>query len=271
MKGTVLANGTSKRAGSASPHCCLRSRSLRAVLAGLMLLAGTTLICAQGVTPAPAPSDCEQDNVASLAVRACTYLLSLLDLSPEDRLRILNRRGQAWLVEDDPEAAAEDFTKALSLEPGNVNALKGRVESYDRLGKFDLAVQDWTTLIALSPSDDKLLRNRGASYRGAKNYSLALADYAKSLQINPKGLDAYIGRALVYDAMGERDKALKEFEAGIAVDDKYLLLFWERARMVDRWGEKQQAINDYIAVLKINGHWANARKHLERLGVYSPY
>ena len=117
----------------------------------------------------------------------------------------------------------------------------------------------------------KLFRQRGASYSGARDYSLALADYNRSLELNPKGLDAYIGRAQVYDAMGERDKALKEFEAGIAIDEQYLLLFWERARMADRWGERQMAINDYIAVLKINGHWANARKHLERLGVYSPY
>ena len=41
--------------------------------------------------------------------------------------------------------------------------------------------------------------------------------------------------------------------------------------MADRWGEKQLAIDNYITVLKINGHFANARKHLERLGVYSPY
>lgn len=226
---------------------------------------------AQGVTPIPTLADCEQDDVASLSVRACTYFLSYTDIEPKERLRILNLRGRSWLTEDDPESAAEDFTNALKIDPVNVDALKGRVKAYDLLHRYDQAIQDWTSLIALFPQDDKLLRQRGMSYLGARNYSLALADYNKSLQLNPKGLDAYIGRAQVYDAMGEREKALKEFEAGIAVDDKYLLLFWERARMVDRWGEKQMAINDYIAVLKINGHWANARKHLERLGVYSPY
>lgn len=240
-------------------------------LAALTLIAGLPAVSAQGVTATPTLADCEQDNVASLSVRACTYFLSQADLAPAERLRILNLRGRSWLTEDDPESAADDFTNSLKIDPANVEALKGRVKAYDLLQKYDLAVQDWTALIALFPQDDKLHRQRGASYRGARNYSLALADYNRSLELNPKALDAYIGRAMVYDDMGERDKALKEFDAGIAIDDKYLLLFWERARMVDRWGERQMAINDYIAVLKINGHWANARKHLERLGVYSPY
>ncbi len=269
MKGSFR---SPRRAGKTGNSLGSRLRDTSAaVLVACAVTAGGTAVRAQGVTSAPTLADCEQDNVASLSVRACTYFLSRADIEPAERLRILNLRGRSWLTEDDPESAAEDFSSALKIDPVNVQALRGRVKAYDLLQQYDFAVQDWTALIALFPQDDKLFRQRGASYRGAGNYSLALADYSTSLELNPKALDAYIGRAQVYDAMGERDKALKEFEAGIAIDDQYLLLFWERARMADRWGEKQMAINDYIAVLKINGHWANARKHLERLGVYSPY
>lgn len=226
---------------------------------------------AQGITHQPTMQDCEQDNVASFAVRACTHFLIQDGLDPKERVRLLNLRGRSWLTEDDPDSAAADFSEALALDPNNADALKGRVRAYDLLQKYDLAVADWTALITQSPSDDKLYRSRGASQLGAKNYSEAIADYDKSLQLNPSGLDAFIGRALVYEAMGNKEKALKEFELGIAINPQYLMLFWERARMADRWGEKQMAINDYITVLRINGQWANARKHLERLGVYSPY
>lgn len=269
MKGSVF---PPRRARDMRNALAIWLRSVcAAMLAVCAVLTGAAAVSAQSVTSTPTLADCEQDNVASLSVRACTYFLSYADIEPAERLRILNLRGKSWLTEDDPESAAEDFSNALKIDPADVEALKGRVKAYDLLQQYDLAVQDWTSLISMFPQDDKLLRQRGASYRGAGNHSLALADYNRSLELNPKGLDAYIGRAQVYDAMGERDKALKEFKAGIAIDEKYLLLFWERARMVDRWGERQMAINDYIAVLKINGHWANARKHLERLGVYSPY
>lgn len=239
--------------------------------ASVGLIAAALTADAQGLTQPPTLQDCEQDNVASLSVRACTHFLSMDSLAKDERVRLLLLRGRSWLTEDDPDSAADDFTQALKLSPGNADALRGRVKAYDLLQKFEAAVADWTALLALAPNDDKLYRSRGASRLGAKDYSEALADYDRSLEINAGALDAYIGRALVYEAMGDREKALKEFDRGIAIDAKYLPLFWERARMADRWGEKQLAIDDYIMVLKINGQWANARKHLERLGVYSPY
>lgn len=215
--------------------------------------------------------DCEQDDVASFALRACSALLTGDTLDQATRGRVYTLRGKAWLTEDDPASAAEDFTQALKIDAGNLEALKGRVRAYDLVQNYDAAVADWTALIALNLEDSQLYRGRGASNRGAHRFPEAFADYDKSLELNPNGLDAYIGRALVYETMGERENALKEFDRANAVDPNYLMTYWERAQMADRWGLKELAITNYIKVLKINGHYANARKHLERLGVWSPY
>lgn len=213
---------------------------------------------------------CEQDDVASLSIRACTILLAAGDLDTATRVKVHTLRARSWMTEDDPGEAAADYTQALKLDEGNEPALQGRVRAYDRLGKYDLAVADWTALIARNPKQDQLYRGRGASFRGAKLFGEALADFNRSLAMNPAGLDAYIGRAMVYEVMGDRAKALKEFDLAIAADPKYLPIFWERAQMADRWGEKETAIANYIAVLRMNSHFANARKHLERLGVWQP-
>lgn len=215
--------------------------------------------------------ECEQDNVASFSIRACTIVLSGDSLDDAERARIHKLRGRSWLTEDDPGQAALDYSRALKLQPGDEEALRGRVRAYDLQERFDLAVQDWSTLIKMHPKDDTLYRSRGASYLGAKKFDEALADYGRSLEFNPKALDAYIGRARVHDALGERDKATEQLQLAIAIDPNYLAAFWERARMADRWGEREVAIDNYITVLKINGQYAHARKYLERLGVYSPY
>jgi len=215
--------------------------------------------------------ECEQDNVASFSIRACTILLSGDSLDDAERARIHKLRGRSWLTEDDPGQAALDYSRALKLQPGDEEALRGRVRAYDLQERFDLAAQDWSTLIKTHPKDDALYRSRGASYLGAKRFDEALADYGRSLELNPKALDAYIGRARVHDALGERDKATEQLQLAIAIDSNYLPAFWERARMADRWGEREVAIDNYITVLKINGQYAHARKYLERLGVYSPY
>ena len=93
--------------------------------------------------------DCEQDDVASFAVRACTHLLNGEGLEAAERARVHMLRGKAWLTEDDPEFGGRRLhADALKLAPGNTEALRGRVKAYDLLGKFDLAVADWTRLIA---------------------------------------------------------------------------------------------------------------------------
>ena len=216
-------------------------------------------------------ADCVQDDVASKALRACTALLNAGNRSPEELGRIFTLRGKAWMTEDDPASAAEDFTQALKINNTNLDALKGRVRANDLLQNYEAAIADWTALIALDPKSDIFYRGRGASNRGAGHFAEAFADFDASLKINPAGLDAYIGRALVYETMGEREKAMTEFDRANEVDPNYLMVYWERAQMADRWGQKELAIKNYITVLKINGQYSNARKHLERLGVWSPY
>lgn len=242
-----------------------------ALVAGALLISLSPPAQAQDESNEALWRECLQEDVASFAVRACTRLLSQSEVTPADRMRLLMRRGTAWTVEDDHEAAAEDFTLALAADPGSINARTSRARAYDQLQRYDDAAADWSTLIARDSKSSALYRHRGASYLGAGKHAQALADYGASLQLDPKALDAYIGRALVYEAMGERDKALAEFDAAATINPEYLPLYWERARMADRWGERDLAIKNYINVLKINGHYANARKHLERLGVYSPY
>ncbi|MGE0054139.1 MAG: tetratricopeptide repeat protein [Hyphomicrobium sp.] len=221
--------------------------------------------------PVDTLKECEQDDVASFSIRACTILLSSDALPQQDRARIHKLRGRSWLTEDDPGQAALDYSQALRFNPNDEEALRGRVRAYDRQERFDLAVGDWTALIQAHPKDDALYRSRGASYIGAKKYAEAMDDYNTSLRLNAKELSAYIGRARIHDALGERDKAMDEFQTAVSIDPNYLPAFWERARMADRWGEKEIAIENYITVLKINGQYAHARKYLERLGVWSPY
>ncbi len=104
--------------------------------------------------PAPASAydakECEQTNVATLSLRACSALLEGPSLSEQDRARYLARRGAAWLTEEDPEQAIADFTRALALDPANGETLKGRARAYRQLGKHDLAAADFSAAIGQS-------------------------------------------------------------------------------------------------------------------------
>ena len=237
-----------------------------AFFSGIGIFALATPILAQPTNL----ENCEQEDSSPIAVRACSAVLAGSGLSASDTVRVYTRRGRAWMMEEEPSAAEEDFSHVLSVEPKNAEALKGRAVALGAQGKHAAAVEDWTRIIDLYPAHDEYYRNRGASYLAAGKTSEALDDYAQSLKINPKGVDAYIGRASVYEGMKDRDNTLKEFELAIAVEPNFLPIYWARAQTAERWGQKDVAIQNYVQVLRINGVYAHARKALVRLGVETP-
>lgn len=241
-------------------------------------ISGTAMLVCAMTSPAATPAlsqqtdmqNCVQEDSSPIAVRACSVVLSAPGLSASDTVRVYTRRGRAWMMEEEPAAAEEDFTHVLAVEPKNAEALQGRAVALSAQGKHDAAVEDWSRVIDLYPAHDEYYRNRGASLLAASKYDEALADYSQSLKINPKGVDAYIGRASVYEAVKDRAKTLNEFELAIAVEPNFLPIYWARAQTAERWGEKDFAIQNYVQVLRINGVYAHARKALVRLGVETP-
>ena len=247
------------------------SSSVRSAFSAALLSCATMLVLASPTRAQQSDmQNCTQEDFSPIAVRACSAVLSAQGLSASDTVRVYTRRGRAWLMEEDPAAAEEDFSHVLAVEPKNAEALQGRASALTAQSKHVAAVGDWTRMIDLYPAHDEYYRNRGASYLAAGKYSEALDDYAQSLKINPKGVEAFIGRASVYEAMKDREKTLKEFELAIAVEPNFLPIYWARAQTAERWGEKDVAIQNYVQVLRINGVYAHARKALVRLGVDTP-
>lgn len=247
--------------------CVSRARlygALLPALVGLLLTWGTH--CAAGDTL----RDCEQDDIASTALRACTQLLAKPDLAGRERGRIYTLRGVAWMTEDDPAAAVADFSKAIEIDPANIRALRTRAKAHSLLGNHELAAADWSRLIELKPDAEEFYRHRGAAHLSAGKTDAAFADYDKAIVLNPKNMEAHIGRALVYDFLGDRGKSVEEFNKAIAIDPTYIPSYWEKGQAAERWGDDKLAIETYSTLLKYNGVYSHARKRLEKLGVITP-
>jgi tetratricopeptide (TPR) repeat protein len=232
------------------------------------------LALAAAVMPARAQTDdmknCEQMDSSIIAIRACTTVLAAPSLNPEDRVRIYMRRSKAWIIEEEPAAAADDYSRILEIEPKNFDALIGRAKARALSGAHTQAVSDFTQLIKDQPEQDEHYRGRGVSQLALGQHDAALADLARALEINPKNMEAYIDRANVYDALKDRPKALKEFDRAIAADPKFIRTYWVLGEMADSWGEKDLAIDSYTKVLSLNGVYEDARRRLQKLGVLHP-
>lgn len=243
--------------------------------AGMTRLLGAAAVVL-GSTGLSSPSsaydakECEQTNVATLSLRACSALLEAPSLSDQDRARYLARRGAAWLTEEDPEQAIADFTRALALVPANGETLKGRARAYKQLGKHELAAADFSAEIGQSPvtpETEPLYFEYAESLFAAGKSDAALAVYDKILIATPASIKARIGRARVFASREDRDKALAEFDAALKVDARESSVIFARAEAAESWGDTASAIADYRKFIDLNNRkgWV-AHQALRRLG-----
>ena len=127
--------------------------------------------------------------------------LAIVDFSKAVELEPKNAtfyatRG-ALLMFSKPALAVSDFTKAIELNPGSMftaSDYKYRAYSYEKIGKYDLAILDWSQIIKRETEDAFYYERRANLYGLVGKYHLAIQDYNKAVGLDPKNVLAYFGR-----------------------------------------------------------------------------
>ncbi len=96
------------------------------------------------------------------------------------------------------QAAAENFQKALNLDPANYWALHCLGGCQLKLGKRDGAADTFTACIALRPDYPWAYITRGAAYFESGKDLLALADFNRAQQLDPNIYAIYVNRSRVH-------------------------------------------------------------------------
>lgn len=130
-------------------------------------------------------------------------------------------RGQLLYNEKQYAKAAEDFTKAINVMPDKVSdqLIMLRANSYERLGKPELAIADYSVLIKANPKDDSAYEKRSKLYVAAGHLDKALSDANKAIDLYPGENPArlYRLRADIHKRSGHASLAAKD----LALAKKY--------------------------------------------------
>ena len=115
--------------------------------------------------------------------------------------------------------AAEEYEKALELEPDNVDVMSNLGVTYYRLGELDKAVEIYTKAIAVAPEDADIRSNLAAAYVQKQEpggttdqLDMALEQYQKAIELAPDLAEAHFGAGAVYALLGRIDEAIQSFE-----------------------------------------------------------
>lgn len=119
-------------------------------------------------------------------------------------------------LENRLDEAIDLYTKLIIISP-NHYLLNHRGLVYFTLSEYEKAAEDFSKAIEMEPKDTRVYTNRGLAYRMLGKYDLALTDFEKSLDLNPLWPDTFYGRALTYFDMGNVSSAVEDCDRALSI------------------------------------------------------
>ena len=169
-------------------------------------------------------------------------------------------RGNAQLLEGDFKSAANDFSKALEIDPHSaqahiglsrvytgeqkwtltfselqraeeagspetaLNALWESAYLHRELKQFDIALQQYNIIVKSKvlpkPRTALAFFQRGELYQKIGKPEAAVQDFKSALVLDPLLIDAYIGRAQAYSILHKSNEALADYTFAIDSEEK---------------------------------------------------
>jgi tetratricopeptide (TPR) repeat protein len=76
-----------------------------------------------------------------------------------------------------------------------------------KLGKTEAAIEDYSEAIRLNPKDPEAPYNRGLAYLRSEKYDYAARDFTEVISIQPRNPDAYVYRGITRIYQGKNREA----------------------------------------------------------------
>lgn len=179
--------------------------------------------------------------------------------------------GVAHSATRDFQSAAEQYSKAIVLNPEHGPAYTNRGIAKDALGRFKDAIADFDEAIRIDPQNDKAFFGRGSAKASLGRYSEAIEDYDVALRINPRYAIAYLGRGDVEAGLGQLPAAITDYNRALGNNPEYAEAYNGRGRIKYELERYEEAIADFNMAIGLNSKHAetyfnrgNAKTKLNR-------
>jgi len=154
-------------------------------------------------------------------------------------------RGNFRNTMKEPQAALEDYSKAIELNPTYEDAYFNRGVVNDALGYKKSAIEDYNKAIKLKANYFDAFNNRGWVYFQLKDTTKAISDYYKAIELKPDYAEAYNNLGWAYMGLGNSDSALVNYDKALKYAPDFTKSRINRATERDKVADYKGAIEDY--------------------------
>lgn len=189
------------------------------------------------------------------------------------------KRGFAYLMTDNLPMALQDFTEAIRLTPGDIQAFFGRgivryqlheldgaredleycvktsnrnPMAYNYLAAvcflqqdFQCALENYTEVIRLDPSYPDIYTNRGMMRHYVRDFKGAIQDYDEAIKRKPESASPYNNRAAAKMMQSDFQGALADLDKAISINPNYSDAYDNRGRVKHKLGDLTGACSDW--------------------------
>jgi TolB-like protein/tetratricopeptide (TPR) repeat protein len=149
--------------------------------------------------------------------------------------------------------AEAEFLRAISLNPGYVEAYHWRGTLLSMLSRHSDGLQEKRKALALDPLSVVVRTDLARMLYFARQFESALEHYRSALELDPNFTMARLGLAHVYEQMGRRDDALSALETALRVSPGSAFVLAQAARGRALAGDRLQthaALNELGRIAK---------------------
>lgn len=148
-------------------------------------------------------------------------------------------------------AAADGYTKALELKPGDYNFILARAVAYERLPDYPKAIIDFKQAIGIKPKTKALYMKVADLSMTIKDYGTAAAYLDKFLLMDKKNIDALQKSSYTYLNLKQFQVSLDKANKALDVQKYNHLSHYYKALALDSLGEYGTANLEYMSAIKL--------------------
>lgn len=207
---------------------------------------------------------CRAALVAGMLTGPLNQWLAFDPMSPHAP-RLHERLGRAYAREGRHEQAAEQYRRALELDPTSPIARSGLGQALAGLGRSDDALTLLHQAVAADPRNPQLRTNLGIALARAGRIPEAMEQLRAVVAAHPDQWQFRNNLANVLTAAGRDAEAVEHYRAALATNPTYVSAHYNLARTLARLGDPAAAIDHLRTALRYDPHLAAAHHELALL------
>ena len=187
----------------------------------------------------------EIKNDPDLTIQYCTKVIQSGELSAENLVPVIAKRGNAYYQKGNYDQAIGDYNTVIRLDPNDARIYIKRGMAYDYSERnYDETIANFNSAIRLDPNNARYYNYRCWALVLKGDAESALSDCNKSLELQPNNPNALDSRGIAHFALGNYQAALKDYNRTIQLDSAAWSTHLGRAFVFEILGNTSQAEAD---------------------------